>query len=145
MNRRIGADSIAGKGIVALRWVLVSESLSPPAGGDEMERVQIAMTLKQSNRTPTSVAKVKQIAAELGLETTDSGRATVSCRVPPEKFAELFGRPPTPQEARRVQNTDYGTPPGYVGEDLPIPNGLEAFVESIAVVPPATRLDQSVD
>jgi hypothetical protein len=102
--------------------------------------IPVAVILKRSSQTPEMRARLQQITARLGLEPTGTGASTLSYRVAPAKFAELFGRQAKAMEARPAGEADYGTPGGYEGEDLPIPTELVPYVDSITVVPPATRL-----
>jgi hypothetical protein len=102
--------------------------------------IQLALTLKPSCRTPEVRAQVQQITARLGLEPTGTGASTLSCRVTPSRFVDLFGQQAKAIAARPPASTDYGTPGGYEGADLPIPTELVPYLDSIAVVPPATRL-----
>ena len=102
--------------------------------------IPLALTLKKSCRVPEVMAQVKQITARLGLEPTGTGASTLSCRAAPSTFADLFGREAKATAKRAPAEADYGTPSGYEGEDLPIPAELSPFVDSITVVPPATRL-----
>lgn len=104
-----------------------------------MTAIPLSLTLSPSNRTPARVARAQQAAAALGLQPTAAGRATISCRVSAEKFAELFGEPPTAVAARRPGSADKGAPGGFAAADLPVPAALAEWVESISVTPPATR------
>jgi len=105
--------------------------------------IPIALTLKKSCRTPEVRAQVQAITAQLGLESTGTGVSTLSCRIMPSRFADLFGQQAKGLAARPPAETDYGTPGGYEGEDLPIPTELAPYLESIAILPPATRLCKS--
>ena len=105
-----------------------------------MAAIPLSLMLRQAARTPNGVARVQQAAAALGLEPTTAGRATVSCRVSTEKFAELFGEPPPAVASRSPGRSDKGTPGGYASADLPVPAALAEWVESLSVMPPATRL-----
>ncbi len=102
--------------------------------------IPIAMTLKPSARNPGDIARAQRLAAELGLEPVRGGRASLSFRIPAERFEEIFGLTPERVLPQPPGPADYGTPGGYEGVDLPVPVALAAYVESVAVVPPATRL-----
>lgn len=104
-----------------------------------MTAIPLSLTLHPTNRTPAGVARAQQAAADLGLHPTAAGRATISCRVSTEKFAELFGQPPAAVKARRPGDADKGAPGGFAAADLPVPDALAEWVESISVTPPATR------
>lgn len=71
------------------------------------------------------------------------GVSTLICRIESSRFADLFGRQAKALAARPPAKTDYGTPGGYEGEDLPIPTELASYLESITILPPATRLYES--
>lgn len=103
-------------------------------------KVPIAMTLRPDSRNAGDSARVRQIASELGLEPTTAGRASLSFRVAQERLEELFGIAPVRLPARPPGGEDYGTPGGYEGLELPVPAALACYVESIAIVAPATRL-----
>ncbi|WP_162672269.1 hypothetical protein [Gemmata massiliana] len=85
------------------------------------------------------MARVQQAASALGLEPTATGRATISCRVSQERFAELFGEPAIAVSARAPGRSDAGTPGGFAEAVLPVPAALAEWVESLSVTPPATR------
>ena len=102
--------------------------------------IPIALTLKKACRNAEVQAEVQQIAGQLGLESTGKGTSTLSCRVTPARFAELFGRAAKVLSSRPPGETDYGAPGGFEGDDLPVPAELVPFLDSIAIVPPATRL-----
>jgi hypothetical protein len=104
-----------------------------------MTAIPLSLTLRREARTPGGVARVQQAAASLGLEPTAAGRATVSCRVSAAKFTELFGAPPPAVPPRRPGRSDAGRPGGFAEADLPVPAALAEWVESLSVVPPATR------
>ena len=105
-----------------------------------MAAIPLSLTLHPDSRTPSGVARVQQAAAELGLEPTAAGRATVSCRVSPERFTELFGTPPPRAvRPRKPGRSDAGSAGGFAAADLPVPPALAEWVESLSVTPPATR------
>lgn len=104
--------------------------------------IPIVLTLKKSCCVPEARAQVQGIIARLGLKPTGTGASTFSCRVTPSRFAALFERQAKPLAARPPAETDYGAPGGYEGEDLPIPTELVPYLESITVLPPATRLSK---
>lgn len=102
--------------------------------------IPIVLTLKKSCRTPEVIAQVRAIIARLSLELTGTGVSTLSCRIMPSRFADLFGRQAKELAARPPMEVDYGTPGGYASEDLPIPTELVPYLDSITTLPPATRL-----
>jgi hypothetical protein len=106
--------------------------------------IHLAMKLRSDCRTPEAVGVVQPVAASLGMEPTATGRASLSFRVTAETFAQLSGTvaavvPPRPPGPR-----DHGTPGGHTTEtELTVPAALQPYVESIAVIPPATRMGMS--
>lgn len=104
-----------------------------------MATIPLVLTLRPAARTPTAVAQVQQVAAALDLQPMGAGRATISCRVSPEKFEELFGEVPAVVKAKLPGSTDKGAPGGFAETDLPVPASLAKWVESLSVMPPATR------
>lgn len=104
--------------------------------------IPIVLTLKKSCRAPEVRAQIQEVIAGFGLELTGTGAGTLSCRVTPSRFADLFGRQANALAARPPTETDYGTPGGYEDEDLPIPPELVTYLDSITILPPATRLRQ---
>ena len=105
-----------------------------------MAAIPLTLTLRPEARTPQGVARARQAAAELGLEPTTAGRAAISCRVSQERFAELFGSPPSSVPPRRPGPSDAGAPGGFAAADLTVPAALAEWVETLSVLPPATRL-----
>jgi hypothetical protein len=105
--------------------------------------IPIAMTLAPAHRSAESVAQVQRLAAELGLEPTGTGRASLSFRVSPDQFRKLFGTAAAAVPERPRGAADAGTPAGYEAADLPVPQALRQYVESVSVVPPATRMGKS--
>jgi hypothetical protein len=102
--------------------------------------IHLSLVLRTRHRNPASMAFVQEIAAGLGLEPATVGQASLSCRASPDTFARLFKTKLRPLPARKSGQSDFGTPAGYESEDLPIPAALEPYVETISVMPPATRL-----
>jgi hypothetical protein len=104
------------------------------------ESIPLVLLMRNAARNPAGIARAERIAEELGLECTGAGGATVSVRVNPERFRSLFGKAPKRIPGRKRGATDAGSPPGYQEADLPVPEPFRELVESISVVPPATRL-----
>lgn len=107
--------------------------------------IQLSILLNNSSRDHDAIAQLVNIIAQLGLQPTLSGTATVSCRATPEVFLRLFGRDVTESPALPAAGSDYGTPAGYRADDLPVPPVMSPYVDSISVVPPATRLRNQLD
>lgn len=102
--------------------------------------IALSVVLKTHSRTAENIALVEEIASKLGFEVTGRGTASISVRLSPSRFAELFGKGARPIAPRRPGKLDYGAPGGFESEDLPVPSELSAYIESISVQPPATRL-----
>jgi len=106
-----------------------------------MAQVPIAITLAAAHRTPAGVSAASKLLEELGIHVTVKGAATISARVDPEAFKDLFGLEPRPVGARPPSGRDFGAPAGFASEaDLRIPQRLQGIVERINVQAPATRL-----
>ena len=102
--------------------------------------INVAMTLKTSARKPAAMAAVQTIAQKLGFQITTTGRATISFRIDPEIFQQVFGVSAHPVSPRPAGDKDFGAQGGYiVDSDLKIPDELVQFVETIGVVPPSRR------
>jgi hypothetical protein len=103
-------------------------------------KISVTLMLKSSSRTPEAAARVQEMAAGLGLELTTAGKSSLSFRADPETFTRLFGVTATPVEPRPPGERDFGAPGGHiVEEELKVPDELAEFVESVSVLPPATR------
>ncbi len=102
--------------------------------------INVAMTLKTSAQVPAVIAEIQEIAERLGFKTTTTGRASISFRIDPETFQQVFGvaaRPISPQPAN---DKDFGARGGYIVDtDLKVPEELQPYVETIGVVPPSRR------
>ncbi len=102
--------------------------------------INVAMTLKTSARVPAMIAEIQAIAERLGFKTTTTGRASISFRIDPEMFQQIFGVPARPIAPQPTTDGDFGAPGGYVVDtDLEVPDGLQPYVETIGVIPPSRR------
>lgn len=104
------------------------------------DTVKISLTLKRDTRSTEDMAIVESIVSRLGGKITGHGSATLSARLPMKKFEEVFGISPESRSAEHGGDSDFGTPPGYFAEDIPIPAELASRIEFISIEPPATRM-----
>ena len=105
-----------------------------------MRTVHLSILLKPACRDRATLARVGDLANDLGLEVTSTGAAAVSCRLAPKRFRELFGVDPENVTARPACEGDFGTAAGHaVPAYLRVPSVLSPFVESVTITPPATR------
>jgi hypothetical protein len=106
--------------------------------------IHIALLLSPGKRTPENAQRVTEIARSLGLIPTAIGNTSVSLRASPEVFRHLFGAEPEARPAVAAGRSDAGAPGGFAFEGpLPVPDPLSDLVESIAVLPPARRLNSA--
>ena len=106
--------------------------------------VVVSMLLKPACSDPLKRDALRVALDALGLVERTEGRASVTMRVPPARFEELFGVRPTPVPARSPGRppgaSDRGAPAGYVCEREPlVPASLDELVASVGVEPPMTR------
>ena len=93
-----------------------------------MERIPLALLLREDRRRPDDVARAVDAAARLGLDITGQGRASITARASPEIFARLFGSPVTKLPAEAPGVRDAGQPAGYAAAgSLPVPATLEQY------------------
>lgn len=78
--------------------------------------IKLQLLLRQESRSAQAQEELRRAMAELGLEPSGAGTASLSARVTPERFQELFGA---------VGASD----------SLAVPKALERHVESISVAP----------
>jgi hypothetical protein len=97
------------------------------------------MLLREQARNEASIRQASQLAGTLGFDCTAQGAATLSVRLSQERFQALFGMLPELLDEQRPGPFDAGRPPGFQELELPVPEPLRELVESISVVPPATR------
>jgi hypothetical protein len=107
-----------------------------------MEQVPLALLLRVDRRGAADIGRAVDAAGRLGLAVTGQGRASISARASPQRFAQLFGRAPVRQVAEPAAGGSAGRPAGYTATGtLPIPADLAEFVAEITVSAPAHRLD----
>jgi hypothetical protein len=103
--------------------------------------IPIAITLAPAHRTPAGVNAAGKLLQGLRVQVSGAGSATISARVDPGVFKELFGIDPPFVGAKAASERDFGTPAGYSWDaDLPVPPALAGVAERISVQAPATRV-----
>jgi hypothetical protein len=80
----------------------------------------------------------------VGLTERTEGAATLTVRMTPARFKQLFGTRPTPVPSRLRSRppgpADDGAPAGYICEVEPtVPASLNEFVASVGIEPPLAR------
>lgn len=102
--------------------------------------INVAMTLKTSARVPALFSEIQEIAQKLGFQATTTGRASISFRIDPELFQQVFGVSARPISPRPASDADFGDKGGYIVDtDLKVPKELQPYVETIGVIPPSRR------
>ena len=109
---------------------------------DKTSTTPVALTilLKSEVRNKETAAIVERIAADMGLQLTIGGVASVCFRVEPGRLEDLFHVSPRWTPSRGPGPNDFGCAGGYGSEDLPIPETLQPYVESITIMAPPTRM-----
>ncbi len=97
--------------------------------------LKLQILLRKEYRKPEGIAAVKQIVSGLGIEPTSTGLASLSGQISQEAFESMFSstvRASSPQpmtaEPGGASNSEY--------RELPVPEPLKDYVESITVAPP---------
>jgi hypothetical protein len=105
-----------------------------------MEKIRVALVLREKSRSNAGRARAIEAIEACGFEVASLGRATISALIPQDAFSRLFGVKPSKIDPRPTSDRDAGRAGGWhVGEELAVPSRLESYVQSISVVPPATR------
>ena len=94
--------------------------------------MKLQLLLHPHRRNPEGIASVRRISALLGLKPTAEGKATISADAAPETLQSLMGR----DEARLTQGKAQAE-----NIDLPVPDALRDYVQSITVPMPHTYFD----
>ena len=105
-----------------------------PTVGDEWRHVttiKLEVLLKEPWRHAEGIQRVQRILNALGLQTTATGRVSVSAEATLESFRRVF-----PAVAREAPDA---VPDAT--QALTVPPDLAEYVDSIAVVPPHLRLN----
>ena len=107
------------------------------------EPVSVSLVIHSRSRTPEGIEKTRAILKSLGVEPTAAGLATVSCRVAPDRFEELFGASIELVPPSSEGHQDFGSKGGYMAtEALSIPDELSEHVTAASVEPPVKRLNK---
>lgn len=102
--------------------------------------IKLQILIRQPWRTVEGVERVRGVASSLGIKPTAAGRATISAEVGEQGFEAMFHRPLQEVLPQPPGSSDFGRSGGYVSGDLPIPEPLKEYIESITVAPPYIRM-----
>ena len=144
----IGGVPVAGALFLISMSVIACDagpSGSEPSSGAMImsDTVSVSLVIDKKARTPEKIERVKSILTSLGAESIVSGAATVTCKLIPERFEEVFGVKVEAVPPVESGDYDFGSPGGYVTRgELSIPRGLADYVTSASVEPPAKRLNE---
>lgn len=101
--------------------------------------VKLQILLRQPWRTADGVERVRTLASALGIKPTAEGRATISGELGEQAFEAMFHTSLQKVSPQPPSTADFGRSGGYVADDLPIPDELKEYIESITVAPPYVR------
>ena len=107
------------------------------------ETVKLQLLLRREWRNAEGINHAKRLASTVGLNITTAGVASVSAETCLADFERIFGTRVEEIAPRPSGQQDFGSPGGYAAGDLRVPEPLQAYVESISVAPPHTRMDRS--
>jgi hypothetical protein len=102
--------------------------------------IKLQILLRQPWRNAEGVEHVREVASSLGIQPTAEGRATISAEVGEQAFETMFHTPVQKLMPQPPSGSDYGRSGGSVSGDLPIPEPLKEYIESITVAPPHIRM-----
>lgn len=102
--------------------------------------IKLQILLRSRWRNAEGVARAREIAEQLGIKPTAEGRATLSAEVEPEAFKAIFQEPAREVEPSQPGERDFGGPGGHIAGELPVPEPLRKYIESITVASPYLRL-----
>ena len=106
------------------------------------EIIPLTLLLAEPARNPEGVARVQELLSGLGMVATAHGRSSVTVRVSPDRFRELFGSEPRLVMPKPSGVADKGTPGGWeTAAELPVPESLVQDVSQLSIMPPASRLN----
>ncbi len=101
--------------------------------------IKLQILLQKPWRTPEGVEQVRKIIKSIGLKPTAKGSTTVSAEISKDSFEELFKTTATEVAAKPPGTRDFGKSGGHASGDLPVPEPLQKYVESITVASPYLR------
>lgn len=102
--------------------------------------IKLQILLHQPWRTAEGLERVSKLMKSMGIKPTTGGRATVSAEITKDAFESIFKRPVQKVAAQPSGSRDFGRSGGDISGDLPIPEALQKYVESITVASPYLRL-----
>ncbi|HAA14586.1 MAG TPA: hypothetical protein DCE41_24035 [Cytophagales bacterium] len=100
--------------------------------------INIEILLREESRNASSKAIVQAKLHELGFEITGILSASISAKISEAHFVKVFGRSAQAEDPRPLAASDFGSLGGYAGQELPLPPGLDQYVESMTIPPPVT-------
>lgn len=98
------------------------------------------MLLRQPWRNPEGIEQLRQRAKAMGIKPTAEGRTTISAEITKDAFEKVFSTPVQEVAPQPPGDKDFGRSGGNVSGDLPIPEPLQEYVESITVASPYLRM-----
>jgi len=102
--------------------------------------IKLQILLHQPWRTSEGIERVRELIKSLGIKPTVDGRTTVSAEISKDAFDAIFKIPVQKVAAQPPGSRDFGRSGGDVSGDLPIPEALREYVESITVASPYLRI-----
>ncbi|MDT4952396.1 MAG: hypothetical protein QOJ02_534 [Acidobacteriota bacterium] len=102
--------------------------------------IKLQILLGESWRTAEGVEHVRKLATSLGIKLTAEGHTTISAEMNRDDFAKMFQAPVQEIAPQPPGERDFGRSGGDVSGDLPIPEPLQKYVESITVASPYLRM-----
>ena len=102
--------------------------------------IKLQLLLKQPWRNPKGLDLLRKHAHALGITPTAEGLTTMSGEITKDAFETLFKTPAHEVDSQPPGDKDFGRSGGAVSGDLPVPEPLAEYVESIAVASPYLRL-----
>ena len=101
--------------------------------------IKLQILLRQPWRTSEGIEQVRDLIKSMGIKPTTEGRTTVSAEITKDAFETIFKTPVQKAAAQPPGSRDFGKSGGHVSGDLPIPESLKKYVESITVASPYLR------
>lgn len=103
-------------------------------------KIKLQLLLKQPWRNRKGLDLLRERAHALGITPTAEGLTTMSGEITKDAFATIFKTPVHEVDAQPPGDKDFGRSSGAVSGDLPVPESLAEYVDSIAVASPYLRL-----
>lgn len=105
--------------------------------------VKLQLLIQRPWRNPEGIRRILEQLPALGIQPTAAGAATISAQATPQDFKHLFHLKAETVAPRPAGPMDFGRSGGHTAPELPVPPGLEEYIESISVAPLHTRLESS--